>query len=88
ASALSMSTQPLIIVASPVPVEEEDLRDFVQHLSYRYRGQPEQLRIYDFPSEQHGPAAAMHLQIVLHPNNRLELIRAQRPDPLFYKTDE
>ncbi|KAH7700286.1 hypothetical protein AAVH_32595 [Aphelenchoides avenae] len=88
ASSVSTRTQSLKIVVSPSPVEDEDLRDFSQHLSYCYRGKWNQLRIYDFPGEQHGAAAAIHLQIVLHPDKRLEIFRALRHDLLFFESDE
>ncbi|KAH7698818.1 hypothetical protein AAVH_34084 [Aphelenchoides avenae] len=88
ASDASMRTKPLRISVSPVRLEEEDIRDFEERLSYRHRGRPEQLRIYDFPAEQLEGIAAMHLQIALHPGNRLELIRAPLPNFYFYKPDE
>lgn len=69
-------------------LEEEDLRGVAQYPSYRNRGKWNQLRIYDVTEEQHGTVAAMHTQIVLQPGNRLELICARRPNPLFYETDE
>ncbi|KAH7723001.1 hypothetical protein AAVH_09473 [Aphelenchoides avenae] len=78
----------LRIVVSPVRFEEEDLRDFAQHLSYRQRGWPGQERIYDFPGEQHDADAAMDLQIALFPGDRLEVVRARRPNPLFRESDE
>ena len=71
---------------SPSRVDDEDLRELAPYLSYRHRGQPEQLRIYDLPDERHG--AAMHLQIVLSRGDRLELIRAERSYYNFYKPDE
>ncbi|KAH7708161.1 hypothetical protein AAVH_24589 [Aphelenchoides avenae] len=87
ANTSSTRTQPLRIFVSPCSVVEEDLRDFAQHLSYRHRGMPYETRIYDFTDEQQN--APKHLQIVLHAeNNELEMICAQRPDPLFYKSDE
>ncbi|KAH7720487.1 hypothetical protein AAVH_12020 [Aphelenchoides avenae] len=87
ASSVSMRALPLRIIVSPVRVEDDDLRDFAQLVSYRYRGTPVQKRIYDFPGEQHGAVAAMHLQIVLHADNKLELIRAQRTHWLFHNSD-
>ncbi|KAH7725295.1 hypothetical protein AAVH_07088 [Aphelenchoides avenae] len=91
ASSVSKRSLPLRIIVSRV--EAEDLRDYAQNLSYRARGRPEQLRIYKFPDEQHGAVPAIHLQIVLHPDNRLELIRAPRSPlrafrPRFYEADE
>lgn len=88
ASSVSLRSEPLRIIVSPARFEEEDLRDFAQHLSHAGRGRPGQLRIYDFPGEQHGAIAAVHLQIVLERDNRLEMIRAQRPNPFFYKSDD
>ncbi|KAH7708156.1 hypothetical protein AAVH_24584 [Aphelenchoides avenae] len=89
ASALSTHTQRLQICVSPIRFKDEDLRDFAQHLSYRNRGETFQQRIYDFPGELHGAAGAMHLQIVLsQENDGLEMIRALRPDTLFYEPDE
>lgn len=85
---MSTRTHPLRVIVSPVPVEDEDLRDFAQHVSYRQRGTPEQLRIYDFPGEQHGAINAMHLRIVLHPNNKLVMLRAQRHHEFFQDSDE
>ncbi|KAH7701558.1 hypothetical protein AAVH_31307 [Aphelenchoides avenae] len=82
AIAVSTHTQPLHITVSPVPFQDEDLRDFAQHLSDHYRDPL--LRVYDFPDEQRGVDDPMHLQIVLRPNNRLDLIRAQRPNRFFY----
>lgn len=82
-----MRTQPLRIFVSAVPVEDEDLRDFALHLSYRDRGTPEELRIYDFPGAQQGTIAAIHLQIALYWGNSLELIRARRPHVYFKKLD-
>ncbi|KAH7722994.1 hypothetical protein AAVH_09466 [Aphelenchoides avenae] len=78
-----MRTRPLRITVSPVRFEEEDLRDFAQHLTYREHGAPRQLRIYDFPVDQQGADAPMHLQIVLHSDNTLETIRAQRLSPFL-----
>ncbi|KAH7710428.1 CBN-AGL-1 protein [Aphelenchoides avenae] len=88
ANSVSMRTSPLRIAVSPLRLEDEDLRDFAERLSYRHRGQPPQLRIYDFPAEQQGAFAAMRLQIALHPGNRLELNRAPLPNLYFYKPDE
>ncbi|KAH7723028.1 hypothetical protein AAVH_09501 [Aphelenchoides avenae] len=88
ASSLSTRTLPLRITVSPARFEDEDLRDFAEHLSYRQRGTPRQARIYDFPGEQQGADAAMHLQIVLSQGNRLELFRARRPNFFFHKSDE
>ncbi|KAH7699053.1 hypothetical protein AAVH_33844, partial [Aphelenchoides avenae] len=85
ASTASARTQALRVVVSQVRFDEEDLRDFAQNVSYRDRGMPWETRIYDFPDGQHGAGAAMHLQLVLHPDKRLEMIRAQRPNPLFYQ---
>ncbi|KAH7698862.1 hypothetical protein AAVH_34039, partial [Aphelenchoides avenae] len=82
ASSASTRTQPLQITVSPFPFEEEDLRDFSQYLS-RQRGEPYPFRVYDFPVEQQGADAAIHLQIVLHPGNTLTMLRAQRPNSYF-----
>lgn len=73
---------------SPVRLEDEDLQDFAQHLSYRQRGQRGQVRIYDFPGEQHGAVAGMRLQIALSGVSRLEVIRAPRSRYDFYEPDE
>lgn len=74
---------------SPLRIEDDDLRDFVQHLSYRHRGEPNEMRLYDFPGEPHQAAPAIHLQIALRwAQNRLELFRAQRPNLFFYESDE
>ncbi|KAH7708165.1 hypothetical protein AAVH_24593 [Aphelenchoides avenae] len=88
ASSVSKRTKPLRIVVGPPRFEEEDLRDFAQQLSYSFRGKPYQQRIYNFPGERHGPVAAIDLQIVLHNDHTLELIRARRPHTLFYESDE
>ncbi|KAH7710681.1 hypothetical protein AAVH_22017 [Aphelenchoides avenae] len=85
ASSVSKRVRPLRIFVSAVRVEDDDLRDFAQLLSHRGRGTPLEVRIYDFPGEQRGAVAAMHMQIVLHPNDKLELIRAQRPSELFHE---
>lgn len=85
---MSKRTQPLQIVVSSVSFEEEDYRDFAQLLSYFRRGRPRQQRIYDFPAEQHGTDAAMHTQIVLIEDITLVMLRARRPNPLFYESDE
>ncbi|KAH7710431.1 hypothetical protein AAVH_22281 [Aphelenchoides avenae] len=47
-----------------------------------------ELRIYDFPGEQRGTDATMHLQIVLYQDDRFELIRARRPSPFLHESDE
>lgn len=84
-----MRTQSLRIIVSTPPFQEEDLRDFEQYLSYCDRDTPEELRIYNFPDDQHETDATMDLQIVLDRlSNRLELIRARRSSPLFTKSDE
>lgn len=84
-----MRTQPLRIVARPSLVEEEDLRDYAQQLSYcRGRGMPWQEHIYDFACEEHGPAGAMRLQIVLNSIVGLQMIRARRSARCFYDPDE
>ncbi|KAH7701466.1 hypothetical protein AAVH_31402 [Aphelenchoides avenae] len=88
ASSVSTRTQPLRIMVSPWRIEDEDLRDFADHLSYRYRGTPGELRVYDFPAEQRGASAAMHLQIVLFPSNMLGIYRARRPSRGFLESDE
>ncbi|KAH7723029.1 hypothetical protein AAVH_09502 [Aphelenchoides avenae] len=88
ASFMSTRTLPLRITVSPARFEEEDLRDFAQHLSYRRRGTPHEERIYDFPVEHQGADAAMRLQIVLSKGNRLELFRAHLPNFFFHKSDE
>ncbi|KAH7694326.1 hypothetical protein AAVH_38631, partial [Aphelenchoides avenae] len=88
ASALSKRTQPLRIVVFSPSVDDDNLRDFEHRLSYRDRGQPRQVRIYDFLGEQHGAVAAVDLQIVLHSDNTLEIIRARRPDCFFRESDE
>lgn len=81
----SMRTQSLKIQVSPVTVADEDLRDFAEHLSYAYRGQSYQQRILDFPAEQQGADAAMHLRIVLHSHdNTLVLLRAPSSDRVFH----
>lgn len=85
---MSTRTQPLRIAVSRSHVEEEDLRDFAQYLSYGNDLVYGRLRIYDFPDKQRGTVAPMHLQIVLSRGGRLELIRAQRPHDAFYKPDE
>lgn len=82
---MSARTQSLRIIVSPVRFEEEDLRDFSRHLSYRNRGKPYQMRIYDFPG---GANSAMDLQIVLREDNSLELVRARRPHIFFHSSDE
>lgn len=83
-----MRTRPLRILVRPLRFEEENLRDFAEHLSYRKRGQSRELRIYDFPGEQSGTDASMHLQIALFPGDRLELVRARRPNHRFRESDE
>ncbi|KAH7723031.1 hypothetical protein AAVH_09504 [Aphelenchoides avenae] len=89
ASSVSTRKQPFRIVASWPRVEEEDLRDFSQHLSYRDRGTPNQLRIYDFPGEQHGTDASIDMQITLNDgDDTLAMIRAQRPNRFFWESDE
>ncbi|KAH7697353.1 hypothetical protein AAVH_35565 [Aphelenchoides avenae] len=89
ASSVSARAQPFRILASWPRVEEEDLRDFSQHLSYRQRGTPHQLRIYDFPGEQQGAVAPMDLQITLYDgDDTLAMIRAQRPNFFFWESDE
>lgn len=85
---MSVRTRPLRIIVSPSPVEDEDLREFAQHLSLHRRGESWQIRMYDFPGEQQGAVAAMDLQIVLRSEgNKLVLIRARRPHNFFYKSD-
>ncbi|KAH7720482.1 hypothetical protein AAVH_12015 [Aphelenchoides avenae] len=66
ASSVSKRAHPLRIAVSPVRVEDDDLRDFEHRLSHPNGGTQ---RVYDFPGEQHGAVAAMHLQIVLHADN-------------------
>ncbi|KAH7715349.1 hypothetical protein AAVH_17282 [Aphelenchoides avenae] len=89
ASAVSARTQPLRIVVSPVHLEDEDLRGFEEHLSYRdtafvrYVFQP--VAVYEF--EQHGAATAMHLKIELC-GDKLTLIRARPDSCLFEEPDE
>lgn len=78
-----MRTRPLQITVSPVRFEEEGLRDYAQHLTYRRRGQLWQQRIYDFPCEQHGAATGMRLQIVLE-RETLILIRNRHDSIGFY----
>ncbi|KAH7723027.1 hypothetical protein AAVH_09500 [Aphelenchoides avenae] len=88
ANTVSVRTRPLRIIVSPSPVEDEDLREFAQHLSLHRRGESWQIRMYDFPGEQQGAVAAMDLQIVLRSEgNKLVLIRARRPHNFFYKSD-
>lgn len=82
---MSTSPQPLRIAVSPLRIEEGDLHDFAPHLSYRKRGTPWQLRIYDFPG---GTTAAMHLQISLSQGDTLEMVRARRSHYIFYESDE
>lgn len=63
--------------------EDEDLRDYAQHVSYdRWP-----TRIYNFPCEQHGAVAAMRLQIMLH-YNELILTRARHDSGLFFYTGD
>ncbi|KAH7696305.1 hypothetical protein AAVH_36625 [Aphelenchoides avenae] len=85
ANSVSTSPQPLRIAVSPLRIEEGDLHDFAPHLSYRKRGTPWQLRIYDFPG---GTTAAMHLQISLSQGDTLEMVRARRSHYIFYESDE
>lgn len=91
ASATSMRTESLRIVVSPSRVAHGELRDFAQHLSRRlqpyyswsvYNFTDEQLR--NFTDDQRGAVHGMHLQMVLHQNQSLEMIRARRPHRLFY----
>lgn len=77
----------------PVRFEEEDLRDFMQHLSYRNRRTRWEVRVYDFRGEPRGEGAAMDLQITLERSprwtgDRLQMIRARRPNPYFESSDE
>lgn len=69
---------------SPVPTQDEDLRDFAEYLWYRrHSGTVYQLRIYNFGDPSDAP---VDLQIVLHSeNDGLELIRAPRSSRFFYK---
>ncbi|KAH7714708.1 hypothetical protein AAVH_17907 [Aphelenchoides avenae] len=86
ASAVSMRRKPIRIRVSPVPFEEEDLRDYAQYLTAGSSEQPRQWRAYDFPREQCGASTAMDLQIMLHAEHGLEMIRGY---PDFYpETDE
>lgn len=82
-----MRTQSLRVFLRPVHFENEDLRDFAQRLSYRYRGTEIETRIYDFPGKQHGKVAAMDLQIALQCDT-LTMIRARRPNAYFQSSDE
>ncbi|KAH7722962.1 hypothetical protein AAVH_09432 [Aphelenchoides avenae] len=84
ASAAYTPTQPLRIFVSPVPTQDEDLRDFAEYLWYRrHSGTVYQLRIYNFGDPSDAP---VDLQIVLHSeNDGLELIRAPRSSRFFYK---
>ncbi|KAH7725618.1 hypothetical protein AAVH_06798 [Aphelenchoides avenae] len=98
ASAVSMRTQTLRITVGPLPpIEDVDLRDFAQHLSYRRRDGWDDLRVYDFPDQQNG----MHLQIKMNwnqecieefslptPGDTLVMVRARRPNRFFYKPHE
>ncbi|KAH7723017.1 hypothetical protein AAVH_09489 [Aphelenchoides avenae] len=87
ASTVSVRTQPIRIDVSPLRFGWKDLPEFEQYLSDRDRRHSWQLRIYNFPGEKHGAVAAMHTQIVLHPD-RLQMIRARRPSCLFYELHE
>lgn len=93
-----MRTQTLRITVGPLPpIEDVDLRDFAQHLSYRRRDGWDDLRVYDFPDQQNG----MHLQIKMNwnqecieefslptPGDTLVMVRARRPNRFFYKPHE
>ncbi|KAH7714137.1 hypothetical protein AAVH_18532 [Aphelenchoides avenae] len=79
---MSMRTRPLRISVSPLPIKEEDLRAFAQHLSYR-ESPRRPLRIYEFPAKQHEEDAAMNMQIVLRPGIELEMNRARAQTPSF-----
>lgn len=83
-----MHAREVRIVVSPLRFEPEDLRDFAQQLLYRSRRGPDQSRVYDFPAGEHGAHVAMHLQVVLYPDNSLEMLRARRPTGLFYAADK
>ncbi|KAH7708157.1 hypothetical protein AAVH_24585 [Aphelenchoides avenae] len=88
ASSASTRTQPLRIVVSSTSFDDDDFRQFAHCLSYRDRGQPRQVRIYDFLGEQHGAITAVDLQIVLHSDSTIEIIRTRRPDCFFRESDE
>ncbi|KAH7713279.1 hypothetical protein AAVH_19393, partial [Aphelenchoides avenae] len=86
ASNVSMRTQPLRITGGLERVEEEDLRDFAPYVFYRQR---DDLLSYDFPDEQNGDSATMHLRIAFRPSaSYLQIVRARRPNRLFYEPDE
>lgn len=81
-----MRTQSLKISVNLARVDEEDLRDFAQHLSNRDREARWYLLIYDFPGKARGEAAAFDFQIAFRPSaSWLQIVRAPRPSPLFYK---
>lgn len=52
-----MRTRPLRITVYPSRFEDVNLPDYVQHLSYRGNLWP--VRVYDFPSKQHGSVTAI-----------------------------
>lgn len=67
----------------PVRFDDEDLREYAQHLTYHDRGSWWRKRIYDFPCEQRGAATAMRLQIVLQ-YETLILTRDRHDSGYFY----
>jgi hypothetical protein len=86
---MRMQTLRIEVGLYPRRIEDEDLREFAQHVSYRDRDTQSEKRIYYFPGEQRGEDAAMDLQIVLEPRyNTLRMIRARRLSRFFYKADE
>ncbi|KAH7695654.1 hypothetical protein AAVH_14524 [Aphelenchoides avenae] len=81
ASTVSIRTRPLQITLSPSCVEDEELRDYAQYLTYRTAQW--QRRIYNFPCNRHGAVTAMRLQIVLE-DEMLILIHARHDSSQFY----
>ncbi|KAH7702551.1 hypothetical protein AAVH_30289 [Aphelenchoides avenae] len=85
ASSMSMRVRPLRITVSTVRFEDEDLRDYAQHLTYSGPGCPK--RIYHFCCKQHGAVTAMCLEIVLE-GSELIMSRARHGSLRFYEADE
>ena len=84
---MSKRTESLRIVVCPSRVGNEELRDFAQHLSHRH--QPHlAVSVYNFTDVQRGAADGMHVQMALHRNDALEMIRARRPHRLFYMAQD
>lgn len=76
------STRSLRIYVSPLRFEDEDLRGYARYLSFRNRDGLSQLRIYNFPCDEHGVVTGVRLQIVLE-GETLTLTRARHENSHF-----